>query len=141
MDAVRKPKASVQPVIVNGDNWSKIENDYEKACKMSCKPGNEFPKVKTGDVIDEEKSVRWNREEVARIQERYLKEVQRLNKEKNEAILKVEQRAVNLIAADADISIEKAQIVWNFVYARYHAYGEMFNVIYDYLDLAEQLAH
>ena len=127
--------------VVEKDNWDKISNDYDKACMMSCRPGDDFRKVKVGDVIDEEKSVRWNREEVERLRLAYDEEVKRLNCEKNAAIVAVTDRAVKLIAYEADISEEKARLVWDFVYKRGHAYGEMFNMLDDYIGLAEKLSH
>lgn len=39
-------------------------------------------KYKTGDIIDEEKSVRWNKEEVERLKKAYIDECNRLSKEK-----------------------------------------------------------
>lgn len=127
--------------MVERDDWDKIASDYDKACRMSCRPGDNFRKVKVGDVIDEEKSVRWNREEVERLRLAYDEEVKRLNREKNAAIVAIEDRAVKLIAYEADISEEKAKLLWDFVYERGHAYGEMFNMLDDYIELAEKLSH
>lgn len=45
-------------------------------------------KYKTGDIIDEEKSVRWNKEEVERLKKAYIDECNRLSKEKNELLSK-----------------------------------------------------
>ena len=128
-------------MVVEKDNWDKISSDYKKACMMSCRPGDGFQNVKVGTVIDEEKSVRWNREEVDRLRLAYDEEVKRLNREKNAAIVAVTDRAVKLIAYEADISEEKARLVWDFVYERGHAYGEMFNMLDDYIELAEKLSH
>ena len=108
---------------------------------MSCRPSDDFPKTKVGDVIDEEKSVRWNREEVERLRLAYDEEVKRLNREKNAAIVAITDRAIKLIAYEADISEEKAKLLWDFVYERGHAYGEMFNMLADYIELAEKLSH
>ena len=126
---------------VQCDDWDTIADDYKKASFMACKPDDSFKKVKTGDVLDEEKSVRWNREEVERLKAEYDAEVKRLNQEKNKAITAIMERAIALIASEADISEDKARTVWNFVYQRYHAYGEVFSVIYDYITFAEILAH
>lgn len=121
------------------DSWEEIEADYRAACSLSCKPDDSFQKVKTGDVIDEDKSVRWNREEVERLKEVYAEEVKRLNREKNGAIADATTRAVRLISQEAEVSEEKARILWDFVYEKYHAYGEMFQHIDEYIDLVNQM--
>ena len=123
------------------DSWEQVEKDYIAAQNMSCKPGENFRKVKTGDVIDEERSVRWNREEVERLKEAYAEEVKRLNREKNKNVNKVTDRIISLIAKDASISKEKACVLWNFVFERHHAYGDIFSVLQDYIDLADALAN
>ena len=121
------------------DSWEEIEADYRAACSLSCKPDDSFQKVKTGDVIDEDKSVRWNREEVERLKEVYAEEVKRLNRKKNGAITDATMRAVRLISQEAEVSEEKARILWDFVYEKYHAYGEMFQHIDEYIDLVNQM--
>ena len=123
----------------NGDTWGKIREDYDKACMMSCKPGPEFRKLKPGDVIDEEKSVRWNREEVERLNKEYKEEFARLTRERGDAINKCTERAIAQIAEETGLSKEKAEILWNFVYERYHAFGEMFTQIDDYIMLVNDL--
>ena len=138
---VKTMGAKTKQKIVEKDSWDKIAIDYDKAWRMSCRPGDDFRKAKVGDVIDEEKSVRWNREEVERLRLTYDAEVKRLNREKNAAIAAIIDRAVKLIAYEADISEEKAKLLWDFVYERGHAYGEMFNMLGDYIELAEKLSH
>lgn len=54
-------------------------------------------KYKTGDIIDEEKSVRWNKEEVERLKKVYIDECNRLSKEKNELLSKNNVRLYNFI--------------------------------------------
>ena len=121
------------------DSWEEIEAAYKAACSLSCKPDDSFQKVKTGDVIDEDKSVRWNREEVERLKEAYDEEVKRLKCKKNGAITDATMRAVRLISQEVEVSEEKARILWDFVYEKYHAYGEMFQHIEEYIDLVNQM--
>lgn len=54
-------------------------------------------KYKTGDIIDEEKSVRWNKEEVERLKKDYIDECNRLSKEKNELLSKNNVRLYKFI--------------------------------------------
>lgn len=44
--------------------WTALGNRLETAWKRPTKPNSKRPK--DGEIIDEEKSVRWNREEVVR---------------------------------------------------------------------------
>lgn len=122
--------------MISFDDWYKIKHDYLAACKISCQPDEQrFPKVKTGTVIDEDKSVRWNREEVERLKTAREEEVKRLNRKKNKAINDATNQIVKLIAKELNTSTDKAQILWNFIYDKYHAFGEMFNHIDEYIDL------
>ena len=79
---------------------------------MPCKPSENFRKVKTGDIIDEEKSVRWNREEVERLKEAYGEEVKRLNREKNALVTSATDRAIRLIAEETGLCEKKARLIF-----------------------------
>lgn len=120
------------------DTWEDVEAAYNKACCLSCKPDESFRKVRTGDIIDEERSVRWNREEVERLKQAYDEEVKRLNRVKNSAVQDAIKRVVRLIADEADISEEKAEILWSFVYREHHEY-DMFQYFDRYIDLVKQI--
>ena len=51
---------------------------------FSCKPDRDkFPYPKVGSIIDEEKSVKWNRNEVDRQRKNFNTRVENLNKYKN----------------------------------------------------------
>lgn len=123
------------------DSWQDIEKACRDAVSLSCRPDStKFRKVRIGDVIDEEKSVRWNREEVDRLRTVYDDEVKRLNTVKNQALIDVDRRSVALVASEAELSEEKAKILWNFVYDKYHDdIGNMFSQIEDYIDLVCKL--
>lgn len=54
-------------------------------------------KYKAGDIIDEEKSVRWNKEEVERLKKDYIDECNRLSKKKNELLSKNNLRLYKFI--------------------------------------------
>lgn len=59
-----------------------------------------FPKYKEGDIIDEEQSVRWNREEVARRIQLYNDEVNRLENIRKQKISEVNEGAIDAIAVE-----------------------------------------
>ncbi len=127
-------------ITIEPNDWSVVEQEYNTACSLSCKPdATKFPKAKDGAVIDEEKSVRWNREEVARLQNAYTEEVKRLNRVRNSAINEAIDHAVHIIAKELDVTEDKARILWNFLYDKYHAYGEMFQHVDEYIDLISSI--
>lgn len=64
-----------------GSIWTALGNRLETAWKRPTKPNSKRPK--DGEIIDEEKSVRWNREEVVRRQKAWDAECSRLKKEQN----------------------------------------------------------
>lgn len=64
--------------------WTVLGNRLETAWKRPTKPNSKRPK--DGEIIDEEKSVRWNREEVVRRQKAWDAECSRLKKAQNAEI-------------------------------------------------------
>ena len=58
--------------------WTNLGNRLETAWKRPTRPNSKRPK--DGEIIDEEKSVRWNREEVVRRQKAWDTECSRLKK-------------------------------------------------------------
>ena len=61
-----------------------LEKLYDMADKyihFSCKPSSQ--KYKVGTVFDEDKSVKWNREEVERLNKKHEDEVKELNRKKS----------------------------------------------------------
>lgn len=131
----RVTKALVNTKNKAHDTYEALAEEYRKASTMSCLPSEQFRKVKVGDVLDEEKSVRWNREEVERLRNEYEEEVKRLNREKNAAINDIVTRIVTLIAEDTNLPEEKARRLWNFVHAKYHAFGETVVMLDEYIQL------
>lgn len=81
-----------------------LEDDYpEDFSYANRKPFPDpfkFPKYKENDVIDEEQSVRWNREEIARRMQAYQDEVNRLDEIRKERIHKVNQDVIDSIALE-----------------------------------------
>ena len=124
----------------NYNCWEDIEDAYRDACSMSCKPSPPFRNPGKNEVLDEEKSVRWNREEVLRLRAEYEEEVKRLNSAKNAAIVDVTKHAIRMIASETGLSEEKARVLWNFIYDKYHSYyGELFGHIEEYVELVDNL--
>lgn len=72
-----------------GSIWTALGNRLETAWKRPTKPNSKRPK--DGEIIDEEKSVRWNREEVVRRQKAWDAECSRLKKAQNAEIERISE--------------------------------------------------
>lgn len=107
-------------------NLEYLEEDYPKdfyEASRYLKPDpKKFPTYKEGDVIDEEQSVRWNREEVARRIQVYKNEIKRLEDIRLENIHKVNNDVIEAIAfelnnrhivPDKDVAHKKATVLFN----------------------------
>lgn len=127
------------------NGWDEAWNDafrmYMCADLMSCKPNPiDFPKYKFGQVIDEDKSVRWNREFVEKSLDKYNEEVKNLNRRKNEALNMAINKICELMVEDINksvpktkqIDMSKAKKIWLAAYNRGHDSG--MEAIQTYLD-------
>lgn len=105
-------------------SWEQIVNDLCRVQSMRRTPRN-MHKVPDGQVFDADKSVRWNREQVLRNNEKYYDEVKRLTLEKNLEQEKVLSYVYEKIQEDVGygVSREKAKIIWNFAYGETREYG------------------
>lgn len=137
MRKVTKPGTKEQ---LNPVSFESLQRMMDEVNHLSCKPGPEFKKVAVGTILDEDKSVRWNREEVERIREEYTEEVKRLNRERNKKYTEVIEQIVEFISEETGLSNEKAKILWEFTYGHHHAYGDtLFNYLEEYCDLYNDL--
>ena len=118
-----------------------VRDEYEGAQMFSCKPDETFNRPKIGTVLDEDKSVKWNREEVLRLREAYDEEVKRLNTIKNKMCDNAYGTVLKYISQETGLSEEKAKRFWNFVYNKFHANDDLFwhldELIEFYNDLQE----
>ena len=137
MRKVTKPSTKEQLASVSFESLQRMMDEVNH---LSCKPGPEFKKVAVGTILDEEKSVRWNREEVERIREEYTEEVKRLNRERNKKYTEVIEQIVEFISEETGLSNEKAKLLWEFTYGHHHSYGDtLFNYLEEYCDLYNDL--
>ena len=116
--------------------------EYSKfITRYSCQPdANKFPKYKTGDVIDEDKSVRWNREEVEKRKQAREEEVRRLNKEKTELYKLYDDGLLKLLIEEYKpeykMKLEEARILYRKAYADEHSFG-VYTVVAEFRGLAD----
>lgn len=135
-------KESIMEREIERDAFDVVE-EYDRWVKeASCKPDRmKFPYPKVGAVLDREKSVRWNEEEVERQRTAYGEEVKRLNKVYNETSKGYENEIKQLLADEYDISVEEAGLIWAKAYEDGHSYGviEVYNHFIDFAELYKEL--
>lgn len=117
-------------------DWDEITEDLEKMSNMSCKPTGH--KLHPDTVIDEDKSVKWNREYVKEHNEKYAQEVKDLNTKKNKWRDELHEEILNKISKELDITTDKAKEVWN--YAREISTGSYYSTINKVEDLIELIS-
>lgn len=119
-----------------------IRKDLEEMANMPCKPN--FKKPRIGDIIDEDKTVRWNREEVERLQKLYEEEVKKLNTDKNKRRDSLYEELYKTIKKEVgNITIEDAKAIFNYAYEQGHSYGynEVFSSLDDIMDLVSSIVN
>lgn len=84
---------------------------------FSCKPDRDkFPYPKVGSIIDEEKSVKWNRNEVDRQRKNFNTRVENLNKYKNIISIHFREQISKLLAKENHLTIAESKKIFDFAY-------------------------
>lgn len=119
-------------------DWKPIIDWVDKIGRMPSIPDKEkFAKYKEDHVFDEDKSVKWNREEVKRRNKEYEEEQNRLIKENKDMWDIMENIVICLIAkelksflpgADAELIHpdnlkKKAELIYRMAFNKYYPYG------------------
>lgn len=107
---------------------------------MNCKP--RFKRLKDNEVLDEDKSVRWNKEQVQKNHEDYDKEVARLNTVKNKERDNVLSQIYKEIQSNVTGLSEKgAKAIYQYAYEQGHScgYNEVAGYITNLYELAEAI--
>ena len=94
-------------------------------------------RFKDDHVFDEDKSVKWNREEVERKNSEFENAVKQLNREKNLLYTELISMINSYITVETGVSVKKSEKIWNYLYSNYHAYGlaECLNHLDELLEL------
>lgn len=123
-------------------SWDEIRAEFVTMNAMVCVPTG-LTKYPTGYIVDEEKSVRWNREYVEQNNEKYRLEVSRLNTVKNKARDALKEHIYERIQFEVghDLSREKARLIYEMAYERGRSYGfyELEKSIHELIELATML--
>lgn len=106
------------------ESWDAAWNDLDRAFSISCKPTAK--RVPKGYVFDEDKSVRWNAEQVESHNVEIQKEVSEKQKARSLAINKATDAIIALIVDEfyGEINSKQAEVIWNIAYDRGHSGGK-----------------
>lgn len=104
--------------------WYEIQDEYDEMQRMSCVPAG-IQKVRADHIFDEDKSVKWNREQVTKNNRKYQQEVARLNTEKNKRRDAIHEDIYRAIQKEVGhgLSRKKAMALWFCAYDKGHAFG------------------
>lgn len=119
--------------------WIDIQSKYDVMEEMSCVPVG-IKRVNANHVFDENRSVKWNREQAEANNLRYQQEVARLNTLKNKCRDAIHEEIYKAIQDEVGhgLSRKKAMLLWNHAYERCHSYG--IREVKSYLDELMELA-
>lgn len=120
-----------------------LRNEFDALLKMPVDPDrNKFHRYSDPNaIIDEDKTVRWNREEVQRRNDEYRAERDRLYSLYCEANENCVKSAKRYIMDELGIDYDKASVVWNRLYDDDHAYGyqEVLNCLNEEIDYLSRI--
>lgn len=92
-------------------------------------------------VFDEDKSVKWNREEVEKHNKEVVRTSAKIEKEKQAAISVAQDNILEAIQNELGVSFTAAsKIWWGYLYGEYHSYGYM-EMYTHYGDVADLLGY
>lgn len=129
------------------ESWDAAWNDLDRAFDLSCEPAAK--RVPKGYVFDEDKSVRWNAEQVESHNAAIQKEVSEKQKARSLAINQATDAIIALIVDEfyGKINNEQAKVIWNIAYDRGHSGGkyeieaqlqQFMDVFYDFIKKGER---
>ena len=104
----------------------------------------DFDRPKDEDVIDEDKSVKWNREEVASLQMVYDDAFNHLREVKKERKTKLLNELYESIQHEVgNITISDARRIYEYAYEESHAYGynEVFITLENLIGLIQPIVN
>ena len=115
----------------------------ETALNINTKPDrSKFPRYRESAVIDENKSVKWNREEIIKRNEAFQKEVSRLQTIRSKEINKVISEICLDIVSQLDnrITLEQAKLIYDTAWAKGYSQGVncVFNEIDEYIEFVSK---
>lgn len=123
-------------------DWYEFREEYFKACNTPTTP--DWEKPGPYDTINEDLSLKWNREEALRCISVWDQEAMRLRNAHFSAIAAVDRKIITRIAEStfknlpAIAAENRARKLWNFI-KNNHPDMEVFDYADDYIDLIEDM--
>lgn len=90
-----------------------LNDAFIEYVNFSCK--STLKLYKTGEIIDEEKSVRWNREEIVRLNNLRFEDTIRLNQKKNELYEKFKDTVCKYIVQESRVEESRSKKIFKFL--------------------------
>lgn len=120
---------------------SLIQHQLERAADLPRIPDpKEFPVYRDTDVIDEDQTVRWNREEVARRNQLRSDKLHRLLDTKKEAYKKASELGVRYIVQETSLNDDQAKILWDHIFNNYrNSIDNLIVKLYDLIELYNKI--
>ncbi len=99
-------------------NLGTLISVYEDFLKnFSCKPDRDkFPYPKVGSIIDEEKSVKWNKKEVERQRNVYFTKLQEINQSRNFVIVNLRDQLAKVLAKENQLTIDESKELFTYAF-------------------------
>lgn len=117
-------------------SWEEVWADLDAAYSLPMFP--DCKNLKYGYVFDEEKSVKWNAEQVEKYNSARNKEAFELQQSRNIAINEAVDEICKLIVIEFynKINVEQARVIYDMAYEDGHAFGytEIRSVLGDLID-------
>lgn len=116
--------------------YEKIIKQYDEARNMPTRPAERT--YSANHIFDEDKSVKWNREEVIRRNEQIKNDRDSLQRARFQAIMEAEEAIVNYLFKNyPKISKEKIRKLFDKIHSKF--YRDYFNCTIDYvIDMCEE---
>lgn len=129
-------KKKLEDMVKEKADVFKVISAYDEFLEEhSCKPDRDkFPRYVKNEVIDEEKSVKWNREEVERRNLAFDEEVKRLNRQKSAISQVYEEVIVKVLSKESKVTTSEGKVIWQ--HARNQG-GDAYAATNHFLDYAK----
>ena len=102
-------------------DFDNVKREFDTALSLPAfLDKNKYPKYEEGHVFDEEKSVKWNREEVQRLNALRESKESNLQKARNNKFIDAVDLAKAYIRQEVFCNEKQADIIWNFINEEYH---------------------
>ena len=133
------PGTYVASVLSCDDSFYIADAMDKFSCGFKSTPSSAFKQYQPNDVIDDERSVRWNREEVARRNKEYDDEVSRLKTVRTDSLKDMNDHLLRVLRSDYDLKTNEVATIWEYAYDRSHSYGYK-ETLYTFEEVADLYA-